>query len=60
MFTAASPRMSCRCSVALLGASLCGVSALSWAAPPTLRVLTHASFDVPKPLLDEFETPVSS
>ena len=55
MFTAASPRLSRRCSVALLGASLCGVSVLSWAAPPTLRVLTHASFDVPKPLLDEFE-----
>ena len=55
MFTAASPRLSRRCSVAMLGASLCGVSVLSWAAPPTLRVLTHASFDVPKPLLDEFE-----
>lgn len=27
-----------------------------WAAPPTLRVLTHSSFDLPKPLLAQFET----
>jgi thiamine transport system substrate-binding protein len=26
-----------------------------WAAPPTLRVLTHSSFDLPKPLLAQFE-----
>ncbi len=39
-----------------LAASLMG-SAL-WAAPPTLRVLTHSSFDLPKPLLAQFEKTV--
>ncbi len=59
MSTSPSPRFSLcltrRGSVALLGVSLWGATALAWAAPATLRVLTHASFDLPKPLLAEFE-----
>jgi thiamine transport system substrate-binding protein len=40
-----------------LGASLCACvfGTNAWAAPPSLRVLTHSSFDLPKPLLAQFE-----
>jgi hypothetical protein len=36
-------------------ATLAGLPGLGHAATPTLRVLTHASFDVPKELLSGFE-----
>lgn len=38
-----------------LGMTLTCMGASAWAAPPSLRVLTHSSFDLPKPLLAQFE-----
>ena len=55
--SALSSRAGCsrRLSVGVLLASLAGVCLPAGAATPTLRVLTHSSFDLPKPLLAEFE-----
>ncbi len=47
--------VSRRLVVGLLGATLWGSTALAWSATPTLRVLTHASFELPKELLADFE-----
>ncbi len=47
--------VSRRLAVGLFAVSLCATAALAQPATPTLRVLTHASFQLPKPLLAEFE-----
>lgn len=57
--SASSSPITRRIALGLLGASLSGAAALAWsaapAATPTLRVLTHSSFDLPKELLAGFE-----
>ena len=54
--TAAPGRRGFALAAATLAvATLAGLPGLGHAATPTLRVLTHASFDVPKELLSGFE-----
>ncbi len=50
-----SASVSRRLALGLLGTTLWGSATLAWSATPTLRVLTHSSFDLPKEMLAGFE-----